>query len=318
MKAIIYTQYGSPQILQYTDIEKPVPKSGEVLIRVRATTVTAADCRMRKADTFMGRLFLGLTRPRRQVLGTELSGEIEAIGDDVTRFKNGDQVYGFTGMGLGAYSEYCCMPEKGSLVHKPASISHSEAAALTDGPTTAFYFLKDKANIRRGQKVLIIGASGSIGSSAVQIAKHFGADVTGVCSTSNVALVSSLGADQVIDYTQQDFLHGSERFDIVFDTVGKSSFAHCKSVLARTGSYLVTVGSLTAYLRTLLSAISGGETFIYGMSIEKSKAHTYVDRGHKRGNVVIDLDAEDIGASKDARRGSTTTLEAGERRVHAS
>jgi NADPH2:quinone reductase len=212
------------------------------------------------------------------------------------------------------------MPEKGSLVHKPSTISYSDAAALTDGPTTALFFLREKANIRSGQKALIIGASGSIGTSAVQIAKYFGAEVTGVCSTTNLQLVKSLGADKVIDYTREDFTSNGETYDIIFDTVSKSSFAHCKRSLSKTGCYLVTVGGFMSYMLTLWSSIKGGKKFIYGMSIEKMKAlkfvneliakgklkavidrsypieriveaHEYVEQGHKRGNVVININS---------------------------
>ena len=320
MKAVIYTEYGPPEVLQLKEIEKPVPGRSEVLIKVHATTVTSADCLMRKADTFMSRLFLGPKKPRRKILGVELAGEIESAGKDVKWFRKGDQVYGFTGFGLGAYAEYSVMPDKGSLVHKPSAISYSDAAALTDGPTTALFFLRDKANIRRGQKALIIGASGSIGTSAVQIAKYFGAEVTGVCSTANLELVKSLGADKVIDYTKEDFASNGETYDIIFDTVSKSSFSHCKGSLNKNGCYLVTVGGFMSYVLTLWTSIRGGRKYIYGMSIEKMKAlnfineliekgklkavidrsypleqiaeaHKYVEQGHKRGNVVININS---------------------------
>lgn len=318
MKAAIYTNYGPPEVLQYKEIEKPVPKDNEVLIKVHATTVTKADCAMREANSFMSRLFLGLKKPRRKILGVELAGEIELAGKHVKRFKKGDQVYGFTGFNLGAYAEYSCMPEKASLVLKPSSISYHEAVALTDGPTTALFFLRDKANIQRGQKVLIIGASGSIGTSAVQLAKYFGAEVTGVCSTTNLELVKSLGADKVIDYTREDFTKNGETYDIIFDTVNKSSFSYCKGSLKKNGYYLVTVGGLISYIQTLWSSMRKGKKFMYGMSIEKKKAlifineliekgeikavidryypleqiieaHKYVDKGHKKGNVIINI-----------------------------
>ena len=319
MKAIVYTKYGPPEVLELKDLEKPTPKDNEVLIRVYATTVTAAEGMMRRGDTFMSRIILGLRKPRNKyrILGLELSGEIESVGKDVKRFREGDQVYGFTGFGPGAYAEYKCMPEKGSLVIKPVNMNYKEAAAVIDGASTALFFLRDKAHIQIGQKVLIIGASGSIGTFAVQLASYFGAEVTGVCSTANVGLVRSLGAEKVIDYTKEDFNKSGEKYDIIFDTVGKSSFSHCKGSLKKNGLYLVTTGAmLTNYILTLWTSIVCRKKFIFAMSVEKTEAlmflkelieagklkpiidksypleqiveaHKYVDKGHKKGNVVI-------------------------------
>ena len=319
MKAIVYTKYGPPEVLELNDLEKPTPKDNEVLIRVYATTVTAADGMMRRSDTFMSRIILGLRKPRNKyrILGLELSGEIESIGKNVKRFREGDQVYGFTGFRPGAYAEYKCMPEKGSLVIKPVNMTYEEAAAVIDGASTALFFLRDKAHIQSGQKVLIIGASGSIGTFAVQLARYFGTEVTGVCSTANVELVRSLGADKVIDYTKEDFTDNGEDYDIIFDTVGKSSFTSCKGSLKKNGVYLVTTGAmLTNYFLTLWTSLVSRKKFIYAMSVEKTEAliflkelveagkvkpiidrsysleqiveaHEYVDKGHKKGNVVV-------------------------------
>ncbi|MBI5458214.1 NAD(P)-dependent alcohol dehydrogenase [Methanobacterium sp.] len=319
MKAIVYTKYGSPDVLEFKEVEKPTPKDNEVLIRVCATSVTAADCLMRRGDTFISRVFLGFRKPRRRILGTEIAGEIEETGKDVNRFKKGDQVYGFTGFGLGAYAEYNCMPENGSLVLKPTNMNYSEAVAVVDGASTALFFLKDKANIQNGQKVLILGASGSIGTFAIQIAKYFGAEVTGVCSNANLDLVKSLGADKVIDYTKDDFTKNSEKYDIIFDTVGKSSFSQSKRSLKKNGKYILTTGGLMDRFLMLWTALLGGKKQITGMSIEKTeslifikrlieakriklvtdrcynleqiaKAHGYVEKGHKRGNVIITME----------------------------
>ncbi|MCG8350860.1 MAG: NAD(P)-dependent alcohol dehydrogenase [Chloroflexales bacterium] len=317
MKAIVYTHYGPPDVLELKEIAKPVPKDNEVLIRVYATTVTAADGMVRRGEPLWGRIIIGLRKPRKKLLGLELAGEIESVGKDVKRFRKGDQVFGFTGFGVGAYAQYTCMPEKGSLVTKPANMTYEEAAAAVDGASTALFFLRDKAHIQSGQQVLINGASGSIGTFAVQLAKYFGAEVTGVCSATNVAMVKSLGADQVIDYTQEDFTQRVETYDIIFDTVGKTSFSRCKGSLKQNGCYLPTIG-LINYLLMLWTSIMGGKKVISGMSIEKTEAliflkglievgkikpvidrhypleqiaeaHRYVDTGHKKGNVVITL-----------------------------
>jgi len=319
VKAAIYTEYGPPEVLKIKEVEKPVPKRYEVLIRVHATTATAAEVMMRRARPAWGRIILGLRRPRRTILGLELAGEIVAVGSGVRRFRRGDQVYGFTGFRLGAYAEYICMPETGSLGIKPENISYAEAAAVVDGASTALFFLRDKANIQRGQNVLIYGASGSIGTFAVQIAKYFGARVTGVCSAANTAVVKRLGADAVIDYTREDFTENSELYDVIFDTVGKSSFLRCRGSLKENGCYLPTVGLVNQPLM-LWTAARGGKRVLSGMSIEKNKAliflkelieqekikpvidrcypldqiaeaHRYVETGRKQGNVVITIGA---------------------------
>lgn len=318
MRAVVYTKYGSPDVLDLKNVQKPTPKDNEVLIRVHATSVTAADCLMRRGDTFISRVFLGFIKPRRRILGTEIAGEIEKTGKEVNRFKEGDQIYGFTGFGLGAYAEYNCMPENGSFVLKPTNMDYNEAVAVVDGASTALFFLKDKANIQNGQKVLIIGASGSIGTFAIQIAKYFGAEVTGVCSTVNLDLVKSLGADKVIDYRKDDFTKNDEKYDIILDTAGKSSFSQSKPCLNKKGKYLLTNGGLLDRFLMLWTGISGGKKLITGMSIEKTeslifikklieeeriklvtdkvykleniaKAHDYVEKGHKRGNVIITI-----------------------------
>jgi NADPH:quinone reductase-like Zn-dependent oxidoreductase len=316
VKAVVYTRYGPPEVLRLEEMQRPAPRDDEVLIRVHATTVTGTEIPMRKGKGLDFRIVIGLRRPRARyrVLGMELAGEIELLGKAVTRFKQGDQVYGFTGFGLGGYAEYCRMPEKGSLAIKPANLTHEEAAAVVDGATTALFFL-NKAWIRRGQDVLVNGASGSIGAYAVQLAKHFGAHVTGVCSTANLELVRSLGADRVIDYTAEDFTASDRTYDIIFDTAGKSSFSRCKGSLKKGGRYLLTVG-WRSYLVMLWTAVVGSKRLVCGMSYRKTdelvflrelieaghlrpvvdrrfpledivEAHRYVEAGHKRGNVVI-------------------------------
>lgn len=320
MKAIVYERYGPPQVFQLKEVEKPVAKDNEVLIRVYATTVTAADCSMRKGEPLWGRILLGFRKPRKRyrIPGFELAGEIEAVGKNVKRFRKGDQVFGFAGFGTSTYAEYKCMPEEGSLAVKPSNKTYEEAAAAVDGASTALFFLKEKAHIRHGQKVLIIGASGSIGTFAVQLAKYFGTEVTGVCSTTNLALVKSLGADKAIDYTQEDFTQNGETYDIIFDTVGKSSFSRCKGSLKENGYYLPATG-LKNYFLMLWTSIVGSKKVISGMSVEKNEAlifikelieaeklkividryyplekiaeaHQYVEKGHKKGNVVVKLE----------------------------
>ena len=275
MKAIVHTKYGPPDVLRLEDVERPTPGDGEVLIKVHATTATAAEGMMRRGEPFWGRVILGLRGPRRPTLGLEFAGEILSVGRNVEWFEKGDQVYGFTGFGLGAYAEYVCMPEKGSLGIKPANTTYEEAAAVVDGASTALFFLRDKANIQPGQKVLINGASGSIGTSAVQLARYFGAQVTGVCSATNLELIRSLGADAVIDYTQEDFIRNGRIYDVIFDTVGKSSFHRCKGSLEKNGCYLPTVG-LMNYVLALWTSITGGKRVKSGMSISKAKALVFI------------------------------------------
>lgn len=320
MKAILYTHYGPPEALELKEVPKPSPKANEVLIRVYASTATPPDCLMRSGSSVMGRILLGLTGPRKQYQtpGIELAGEIEAVGKNVQRFKPGDQVYGFRGFGTGACAEYKCMAEKGSLALKPANLSYAEAAAIVDGATTALFFLRDHANLRHGEKVLINGASGSMGTMAIQIAKYFGAEVTGVCSTSKMELVQSLGANKVIDYSRQDFTQNGETYDIIFDVASKSSFTKCKNSLKPNGRYIYTNMSLAVIAQTLWTRFVGRTKVIYAMSIEKNEAliflkelvetgrlkpvigriypleqtaeaHHYVEQGLKKGSVVITI-----------------------------
>lgn len=320
MKAIEYTEFGSPEVLRLTEVKIPTPKDDEVLIRVHATTATTADGMMRRGESIMGRIILGLRKPRKKykIPGLELSGVIEETGKDVKQFRKGDQVYGFTGFEPGAYAEYKCMSEKGSITKKPTNMNYGEAAAVVDGATTALFFLRDKANIQRGEKVLINGASGSVGTFAVQLAKYFGAEVTGICGTGNLELVKSLGADKVIDYTKEDFTTSGDTYDIIFDTVGKSSFSRCNGSLNKNGRYLVTTMGLTSIIQTLFTRLIGSKKVIFGMSIDKkealafikdlieggklkpvidrcysleqiSEAHGYVENGHKKGNVIITI-----------------------------
>jgi len=322
MKAIIYTKYGSPEVLQLKEIEKPIPKDDEILIKVYATTVTSAEGMMRRGDTLLSRLILGLLKPKKkyQIMGIEIAGEIESRGKNVKRFNTSDSVYGFTGFVPGAYAQYKCLPEKASLEIKPKNLTFVEAAASVDGATTALFFLRDKAHIKPGHKVLIIGASGSIGTFAVQLSLYFGAEVTGVCSTPNLELVKSIGASEVIDYTKEDFAQNGKTYDIIFDTVGKSAFSHCKASLKKKGRYLVTNGSILKNLiLTFFTSFLSNRKFIYGMSVEKKEllgflkklieegkikpvidkiysmeqiveAHRYVEKGHKKGNVVITIE----------------------------
>jgi len=260
MKAIVATKYGSPDVLQLKEVAKPSPKEDEVLIRIFATAVTTAACAMRKGP-LMARPFTGLTRPKNPIPGTDLAGKIEAVVRNVERFKEGDQVFGGTDLGFGCYAEYICLPEEDVLAIKPANTTYEEAAAVVEGALTALPFLRDKGNIQSGQKVLINGASGGIGTAAVQLAKYFGAEVTGVCSTTNLEMVKSLGADTVIDYTKEDFTKGGQTYDIIFDTVGKSSFSLCKGSLKQEGVYLSTVPTLAIYLQMLWTATAKGQSF---------------------------------------------------------
>ena len=317
MKAIVYTKYGLPDVLQLKEVVKPTPKDNEVLIKIYATTVTSGDSRMRRADPFPIRLFNGLIKPRKVIiLGNELAGEIEAIGIDVKLFRKGDPVFGQAGLNLGTNAEFICLPEDGALAIKPANLTYEEAAVIPFGGNTALHFLK-KGNIRSGQKVLIYGAAGSLGTAAIQIAKHFGAEVTGVCSTTNIELVKSLGADKVIDYTNEDFTQSGQTYDIIFDTTGKSPFSGCLKSLKQNGIYLRAVHmALSSIVRGLWTSMTSSRKVIGGVATELkenlvflkelveagklkpvidrrypfeqiAEAHKYVDKGHKKGNVAI-------------------------------
>ena len=246
MKAIVYTKFGPPEVLQLKEVAKPVPKDNEVLIRIYATTVAIEDTGIRNAPGING-----LRKPKRPILGWYLAGEIESTGKDVQLFRKGDQVYGSAGMSMGTYAQYRCLPEEGALAVKPANLTYAEAASVPNGALTALPFLRDKGKIRSGQKVLINGASGAVGTAAIQIARYFGAEVTAVCSTTNLDLVNSLGAHKVIDYTAADFTGTGQMYDIIFDAVGKSSFSRCKGSLNPNGIFLSTAPTLAMVLQML-------------------------------------------------------------------
>ncbi len=321
MKAMVYENYGPPEVLQLKEVPKPVPGEDEVLVQIHATTVTSGDWRMRKADPPVTRLFAGLRKPRQQILGSELSGMVESVGTKVTLFKVGDAVFAGSDTRLGANAEYICLPESGAIALKPENMSFEEAAAVPFGATTALHFLRDKGHIRSGQRVLVYGASGAVGTFAVQLAGYFGATVTGVCSNANLDLVKSLGAGEVIDYVTQDFTQNGQTYDLIFDTVGKTSFRQCRNSLREGGTYLAGVGGPREFLQMLSTSIGGKKRVVAGMAIElkehlillkqaieegkvrsvidraypfsrTAEAHAYVEQGHKRGCVVITVRSE--------------------------
>lgn len=323
MKAVVYTKYGPPEVLQLKELEKPVPKDDEVLIKIHAASVTAVDCTFRKGSDFFARLFTGPLKPKRSVPGGDLAGEVEAVGKNVQSFKKGDRVIAVTSDGFGAHAGHICLPQDGALITIPANMNYAEAAAIPYGFLTALPFLRDTAHIQSGQKILINGASGGIGALAVQLAKYFGAEVSGVCSTANSELVRSLGCDKVIDYTKVDFTEDGEIYDIIFDTAGKSSFGRGKKVLKQKGIYLTPVLTFTILFQMLLTSKSSGKKAVIAFTglrstTEKVKdliffrelleagkikavvdrtytleniaeAHGYVEGGHKKGSVVVEI-----------------------------
>lgn len=325
MKAIVYRTYGPPDVLHLAEVQKPMPGEHEVLIKLQAATVTTGDCNVR-GFTFvppgfgpLPRLMFGFTRPKIQILGTELSGEIVQTGKKVSKFKIGDQVFGIDSTRFGAYAEFTCRHENSALTLKPSNMSWGEAAAIPFGAGTALYFLRDRAGIQQGQKVLIIGATGGVGSYAVQLARYFGAEVTAVCSSAGIGLAQTLGAHKTIDYTLDDYTQNGEKYDIIFDTVVRRvSFARNKKSLSSKGHYLAVAGGPKEMFNMLTTKIGTGKKVIFGTPTEQEKglrylkqlieagylkaaidrtypleqvaeAHRYVDTGHKKGNVVISI-----------------------------
>lgn len=330
MKAILHEEFGPPDVLQIKEVEKPVPGDNEILIRVCATSVNYGDVIARNFRSvtprkfnmpflfwLIARISFGLTKPKINILGSEFAGEVEAVGKDVRRFKAGDQVFGYRGQSMGAYTEYLCMPEDGVVALKPANMTYEEAAVVPSGGMTALHILR-KVNIQRGQKVLINGASGGIGSIAVQLTREAGAEVTGVCGTPRLEFVKSLGADHVIDYTQEDFTQNGETYDLIFDVLGRSSFSRCKSSLKPNGRYLLASFKMKQLFQMAWTSITGGKKVLCVLSPQSSEdlgclkelieagkiksvidrsfpleqaaeAHRYVENGRKQGNVVISV-----------------------------
>jgi NADPH:quinone reductase-like Zn-dependent oxidoreductase len=325
MKAIIYAQYGPPDVLQLQDVEKPTPKAGEVLIKVRAATVTAGDVNIR-GFTFvpagfklLARLMFGLFKPKIPILGTEIAGDVEAVGEGVTDFQKGDPVFGIGSTRLGAYAEYACRPAAGALAHKPANLSYAEAASIPFGASTALFYLRDKAKVQPGQRVLVIGASGGVGVYLVQLARRYGAEVHAVCSAANAELARSLGASRVYDYVKEDFTKSGEQYDVIADTVvGQNSFARCKGSLTDNGQYLAIAGGARELFHGIWTSLTGGKKVHFGSSDESkqdlltlkelaeqgaikpvidrrypleqtAEAHRYVETWRKRGSVVIEV-----------------------------
>lgn len=323
MNAIVSTAYGSADVLKFKQVDKPTPKADEVLIQVHATSVTNAHTAIRTGFPLFGRLFLGLTKPKMQISGTDFSGEVVATGANVKKYHVGDLVFGSTDLHGGGYAEFLTLSESEVFSLKPDNYTHAQATAIIDGASTAYAFLKQSIDLQLGQKILINGASGSIGTAAVQLAKHFGAEVTGVCSTANVSMVKSIGADYVIDYRKEDFTEGSKKYDVIFDTVGKSSFSASKSVLEDQGVFLTPVLTIKNLFDVITSSIFSNKKAIFsatGLRDTKTKAkefialkklmenkiltpiidryyhlpqipeaHRYVEQGHKKGNVVINV-----------------------------
>lgn len=323
MKAIVCTKYGPPDVLQLAEVEKPIPKDNEVLIRIYATSVTAADYRIRGLNVPAGfgilmRIALGFRKPRKEILGVNFAGDIESVGKNVNLFNVGDRVFGTSGVSFGAYAEYICLADDGVLVIKPDNMTFEEAAAFPFGTLSALFFLRDKGKIQKGHSVLIYGASGSVGTAAVQLARYFGAEVTAVCSAVNLEMVKCLGADRVIDYNMVDFTQESKRYDIIFDTVGKTSFSGSMPSLKKYGRYLLAVAGLPLQFLSLWISMTGNKKMIAGVASDNKEdlsflvtlfeagkmkpvidrcypfekipaAHKYAEKGHKKGNVVITL-----------------------------
>lgn len=324
MRAIVHTKYGPSDELQLREVIKPVPGDDEVLIKIHASTVTTSDCNVRnftfvpKSFKLLSRLMFGIRNPKIKILGIDLAGEIEAVGKDVKLFKVGDQVFGSPGTKMGGHAEYSIVPENGALAPKPAHMTWEEAAAFSLAGNTALFFIRDLGKIQPGQKILIHGASGAIGTYAVQLAKYYGAEVTGVCSATNTEMVKSLGADKVIDYTKEDFTKSGERYDFVFDVVGRTTFSQCKGILKPKGIYLENMLELKDILKMMWTSITGGKKIKGGISKESAEnlnffielyesgklkpvidrifplektaeAFRYVEQGHKKGNVVITM-----------------------------
>lgn len=317
MKAAVYTQYGSPEVLQLKEVAKPTPKDNEILLRIKATAVNSGDVRLRKADPFAVRFIFGLIRPKINILGSVFSGEVESVGKEVKHIKVGDFVFGHTDMSFGSYAEYICLPENASIALKPANISHKEAATIPFGGVTALHFIK-KAIIKPGQKVLVVGASGAVGSAAVQLAKSFGANVTGVCSTANIALVKSTGADKLIDYTKEDFTQNGETYDVIFDAVKSISVSRSIKSLNKNGIMILSAAGMSEMLQGLWISMTSSKKVLTGVISHKAadivflknlietnkfkpviditypleqiaEAHAYVEMGHKKGNVAIEV-----------------------------
>ncbi|HNR05911.1 MAG TPA: NAD(P)-dependent alcohol dehydrogenase [Saprospiraceae bacterium] len=317
MKAAVYTQYGPPEVLKIKEVEKPTPKQNEILLRIKATAVNSGDWRLRKADPFAVRFLYGLLRPKINILGSVFSGEVERVGEAVKDFNAGDLVFGHADMSFGAYAEYKCLPENASIALKPANISHLEAAVIPFGGVTALHFIK-RAMIKPGQKVIVIGASGAVGSAAVQLAKSFGAEVTGVCSTANISLVKSIGADKVIDYTKEDFTKNGETYDVIFDSVNTLSISRSLRSLSKNGIMILSAAGMSEMIQGLWISKTSNRKVLTGVIshtksdivfikelIEAGKykpvldrtysldqiaeAHAYVEKGHKKGNVAIEV-----------------------------
>ncbi len=324
MKAAAASKYGPPEVIKIVELPKPVPKDNEVLVRIYAAVVGATDPVFLKGEPFISRIFTGLAKPK-NISGDVFAGEIEDTGKNVNLFKKGDKVYGATDASMGAHAEYKCMPENGAIGLKPANMSYEEAAPVCDGGLISYHFLKAKGDIQAGQKVLINGASGSLGTYGIQLAKYFGAEVTAVCSTANMEMVKSIGADYAIDYTAEDFTKSGKQYDIIYDAVAKSSFSRCKNSLTENGIYLITTPSPSVFISMLRRSKNKGKRAIFSAGglkpagekakdlialkeiIEAGKiksvidrtypleeiagAFRYVEKGHKKGNVVISINA---------------------------